>query len=94
MSDSFIYMSIKLVGDFIFFLFFNCGDEGCVGNFVGELGFDGQFIYLVSYFWMQVFQKDNWLCIFYCFVLLEKKESKDVKGNMVIKENIIFLCFY
>ncbi|WP_044527713.1 type I restriction endonuclease subunit R [Herbaspirillum sp. B65] len=94
MSDSLIYMTTKLAGDSTFFLPFNRGDDGRAGNPPGETGPDGQPTYPVSYFWTHVLQKDNWLRIFHRFVLLEKKESKDAKGNTTIKENIIFPRFH
>ncbi len=94
MSDSLIYMTTKLAGDSTFFLPFNRGDDGTAGNPPGELGLDGQPTYPVSYFWARVLQKDNWLRIFHRFVLLEKKEDKDAKGNTFIKESLIFPRFH
>lgn len=90
MSDSLIYMTTQLAGASTFFLPFNRGNEGAAGNPPGEVGPDGQASYPVSYFWRQVLQKDNWLRIFHRFVLLQKKENKDAKGNVTIKESIIF----
>lgn len=94
MSDSLIYMTTKLAGDSTFFLPFNRGNDGAAGNPPGELGPDGQPTYPVSYFWRQVLQKDNWLRIFHRFVLLQKAEAKDAKGNFSIKETIVFPRFH
>ncbi|KGC43935.1 type I restriction endonuclease subunit R [Burkholderia pseudomallei] len=94
MSDSLIYMTTKLAGDSTFFLPFNRGDDGAAGNPPGEPGSDGQPTYPVSYFWTRVLQKDNWLRIFHRFVLLEKKEDKDARGNTFIKESLIFPRFH
>ena len=94
MSDSLIFMTTKLAGDSTYFLPFNRGDDGRAGNPPGAPGPDGQPTYPASYFWTQVLQKDNWLRIFHRFVLLEKKESKDAKGNTTIRENIIFPRFH
>lgn len=94
MSDSLIFMTTKLAGGSTYFLPFNRGDDGRAGNPPGAPGPDGQPTYPVSYFWNQVLQKDNWLRIFHRFVLLEKKESKDTKGNTSIRENIIFPRFH
>lgn len=94
MSDSLIYMTTKLVGDSTFFLPFNRGNDGAAGNPPGEPGPDGQPTYPVSYLWTRVLQKDNWLRIFHRFVLLEKKEDKDAKGNTTIKESLIFPRFH
>lgn len=94
MSDSLIYMTTKLAGDSTFFLPFNRGDDGAAGNPPGEPGPDGQPTYPVSYFWKRVLQKVNWLRIFQRFVLLEKKEVKDAKGNVAIKESLVFPRFH
>jgi type I restriction enzyme R subunit len=94
MSDSLIYMSTKLVGDSTFFLPFNRGNDGAAGNPPGALDAAGNPTYPVSYFWRQVLQKDNWLRIFHRFVLLQKQESKDAKGNIAIKENLVFPRFH
>ncbi|MBR8219578.1 type I restriction endonuclease subunit R [Burkholderia vietnamiensis] len=94
MSDSLIYMTTKLAGDSTFFLPFNRGNDGAAGNPPGEPGLDGKPTYPVSYFWTRVLQKDNWLRIFHRFVLLEKKEDKDAKGNTNIRESLIFPRFH
>lgn len=94
MSDSLVYMATKLAGDSTFFLPFNRGDDGAAGNPPGDVGPDGLQTYPVSYFWQRVLQKDNWLRIFHRFVLLEKKEEKDAKGNTTIKEALIFPRFH
>ncbi|MBB5427465.1 type I restriction enzyme R subunit [Paraburkholderia sp. JPY158] len=94
MSDSLIYMTTKLAGDSTFFLPFNRGNDGAAGNPPGKPGPNAQATYPVSYFWTRVLQKDNWLRIFHRFVLLEKKEDKDAKGNTFIKENLIFPRFH
>ncbi|WP_374259069.1 type I restriction endonuclease subunit R [Aquabacterium sp.] len=94
MSDSLIYMTTKLAGDSTFFLPFNRGNEGAAGNPPGQPGPDGQPTYPVSYFWRQVLQKDNWLRIFHRFVLLQKSENQDAKGNFSLKEAIVFPRFH
>ena len=85
MSDSDIRMTTKLAGDKTFFLPFNRGNDGAMGNPPGE---NGQ--YPVSYFWQQVLQKDNWLRIFHRFILTESKEEQDINGKTYFKQTLIF----
>lgn len=47
----------------------------------------------MSYFWRRVLQR-TWLRIFHRFVLLQKAEVKDAKGNFSIKETIVFPRFH
>ena len=89
MSDSEVWMATKLAGESTRFLPFNRGFEGAAGNPPGE---DGK--YPVSYMWEQVLQRDNWLKIFHCFVLLERKEEETAQGSLQYRESIIFPRFH
>ena len=89
MSDSDIRMTTRLAGAATVFLPFNRGHDGAAGN---PPGADGA--YPVSYLWHQVLQKDHWLRIFHCFVLLERKEAQNADGKTIYKEALIFPRFH
>ncbi len=89
LSDSEIHMTTQLAGESTFFLPFNRGNDGAAGNPPAPEG-----EYPVSYFWNWILQRDNWLRIFHCFVLLERKEVEDAEGRVHYKESLIFPRFH
>jgi type I restriction enzyme R subunit len=79
-----VYMTTKLAGIKTFFLPFNKGCDGGKGNPDNSNG------YKTAYLWEDILQKDSLLDILKRFVFVEKKEKKDIDGNLYTSETVIF----
>jgi type I restriction enzyme R subunit len=79
-----VYMATKLAGKATFFLPFNRGRDGGAGNPDHPSG------HRTAYLWEDVWSKDRWLDILQRFVFLDRKEEKDDKGKLKVKETMIF----
>ncbi|MDU8928316.1 type I restriction endonuclease [Alisedimentitalea sp. MJ-SS2] len=79
-----VYMATRLAGKATFFLPFNRGRDGGAGNPDHPSG------HRSAYLWEDVWAKDRWLDIIQRFLFIERKEEKDDKGKVQVKETMIF----
>jgi type I restriction enzyme R subunit len=79
-----VYMATRLSGDKTFFLPFNKGCDGGKGNPDNPDGLK------TAYLWEEILQKDSLMDILKKFVFIEIGEKKDIDGNIVTSETIIF----
>ena len=79
-----VYMATRLSGDKTFFLPFNKGCDGGKGNPDNPDGLK------TAYLWEEILRKDSLMDILKKFVFIETGEKKDIDGNIVTSETIIF----
>ena len=79
-----VYMATRLSGDKTFFLPFNKGCDGGKGNP------DNPDDLKTAYLWEEILRKDSLMDILKKFVFIETEEKKDIDGNIVTSETIIF----
>lgn len=79
-----VFMTTKLARKATFFLPFNRGCDGGAGNPDHPSG------HRTAYLWEDVWAKDRWLDIIQRFIFLDRKEEKDDKGKLKVKETMIF----
>lgn len=87
-SEDEIQMCTKLDGDNSVFLPFNKGrSDGHKGNDPMK---PGDTEYPTGYFWNDICQKKNWLCIFHDFIFEEKHQVEDATGRLRESRTQIF----